>query len=264
MALSQEFESLSRALATAWRDVTTVALPPVGASPNSREQAIAVQDRMAELLDDPCVGWKIGAPMRAVQILEGHDGPIIGRIHASRMQDSPGTLAARFAGYKIESEFAFRFTRELPARKGGYQRAEVEPWIELHPGLELAGSRYTVAHDNRRFTTYDAIADNGSAGGYILGPVAHGWRGMDLAGMMLEARIDGGELIEVYQGMYRGDPVDILVETVNGLCERGIGMAVGDILTTGSLTMPTPLLPGQSYVASFPGLGSVSVRMQAQ
>lgn len=261
MKLSPEFESLSHALAAAWRDVTTVALPPSGAAPRSREEAIAIQDRMAELLDDPCVGWKIGAPMRAVQILEGHDGPIIGRIHASRMQDGPGTLPARFAGYKIESEFAFRFTRALPARSDGYQRSEVEPWIELHPGLELAGSRYSVAHDNRRFTTYDAIADNGSAGGYILGPAAQGWRGLDLAGMMLEARIDGGEPIEVYQGMYRGDPVDILVETVNGLCGRGIGMAAGDILTTGSLTMPTPLLPGQTYVARFPGLGSVSVRM---
>lgn len=264
MALSAPFESLASALAAAWRDVSTVELPPAEVAPRSREEAIAVQDRMAELLEDPCVGWKIGAPMRAVQILEGHDGPIIGRIHASRMQPSPGTLAARFSGYKIESEFAFRFTRALPARAGGWQRAEVEPWIELHPGLELAGSRYAVAHDNRRFTTYDAIADNGSAGGYILGPAAEEWRGLDLAGMMLEARIDGGEPIEVYQGMYRGDPVDILVETVNGLCERGIGMAIGDILTTGSLTMPTPLLPGQTYVASFPGLGRVSVKMEAR
>jgi 2-keto-4-pentenoate hydratase len=262
MTLSPEFESLSHALAQAWRDVSTTALPPMQASPQSRDEAFAIQSRMFDLLDDPCVGWKIGAPVRAVQILEGHDGPIIGRIPASRLQSSPGTLPARFKGYKIESEFAFRFARAVPARPGGYTREEIDPIISLHPGLELAGSRYAITHDSRRFTTYDAIADNGTAGGYILGEAVSSWRGIDLAGLILEARIDGGEPIEVYQGIYRRDPVDILVETVNSLGERGIGMAEGDIFTTGSLTMPTPLHPGQTYVANFPGLGSVSVTME--
>jgi len=263
MTLPHALESLSLALAKAWREVSTIELPSIDHSPRSREEAFAIQDRIAELLDDPCVGWKIGAPIRAVQKLEGHDGAILGRMHASRMQNSPGILAAKFDGYKIESEFAFRFSRQVPARQGGYRREELEPIIELHAGLELAGSRFIIEKNGRRYTTYDAIADSGTGGGYILGEVAKNWRGMNLEGLMLDARIDGGEPIEVYQGMYRGDPVNILVETVNALCERGIGMSAGDVLTTGSLTVPTPLRPGQTYMAHFPGLGRVSVKMDA-
>ena len=47
--------------------------------------------------------------------------------------------------------------------------------------------------------------------------------------MPIDARIDDGDPIEVYTGELRRDPVDILVETVNGLSERGIGLAAGDL-----------------------------------
>ena len=53
--------------------------------------------------------------------------------------------------------------------------------------------------------------------------------------------------------------VDIAVETVNGLGERGIGLASGDLLSTGSLTLPTPLHCGQTYVARFGDLATLAV-----
>jgi 2-keto-4-pentenoate hydratase len=252
-------EPLAHALADAWSRCATIPLPDAHESPRSRADAFAVQDRMAELLGERCVGWKVGAAVRAVQVFEGHDGPIVGRILASRLQDSPGRVAAAFAGYKIEAEFAFRFGRDVPARTGGYARAELEPTITLHPGLELAGSRF--APGSRKATTHDAIADNGTGGGYVLGPAVANWRSLDLATLPIDARIDGGAPIMVYTGEYRRDPVDILVETVNGLAERGIGLHAGDVLSTGSLTLPTPLLPGQAYEARFGDFATVSVTM---
>lgn len=258
--MKQSFEKLAHSLADAWRTRGTIDLPPADASPASRADAYTIQDRMAELIADRCVGWKVGAAVRAVQILEGHDGPITGRLLASRMYRSPAEVpAALFDGYKIECEFAFSFRESVPARPRAYLRSELEPLLLLHPGLELAGSRFSVAAGNRKFTTRDAIADNGSGGGYVSGDGIADWKGIDFEHVPIDARIDSGDPIEIYSGELRRDPVDILVETVNGLSERGIGFAAGDLLSTGSLSLPTALHKGQTYRAEFKGLQTLSV-----
>lgn len=254
------FEQLARSLAEAWRTCGTIALPQADAAPASRADAFAIQDRMAELIGDRCMGWKVGAAVRAVQILEGHDGPIAGRLLATRIFLNPGQVpASLFDGYKIECEFAFRFRAGVPARSRAYTRVELEPLLVFHPGLELAGSRF--ASGGRRFTTHDVIADNGGGGGYVVADGIGEWKAIDFEKLPIVARIDAGAPIEVYAGEFRRDPVDILVETVNALSERGIGLAAGDLLSTGSLTLPTPLRKGQTYAADFGGLQTLAVRM---
>jgi 2-keto-4-pentenoate hydratase len=256
------FEPLARSLADAWRRCGTIPLPAAGAAPRSRADAFAIQDRMAALVGDRCVGWKVGAVVRAVQILEGHDGPITGRLFASRLFESPARIPPIYDGYKIECEFAFRFDDDVPVRERAYSRADLEPRIALLAGLEIAGSRY--ASGGRALTTHDAIADNGAGGAYVVGKRLDGWRGLDLETLAIDARIDGGAPIRVYTGEYRRDPVDVLVETVNGLRERGIGFAAGELLSTGSLTLPTPLHPGQTYAARFGDVATLRVTMDAR
>ena len=253
------FEELSRSLAEAWRGCATIPLPAATCAPRSRADAFAIQDKMAKLLGDRCVGWKVGAAVRAVQVLEGHDGPIVGRLFAPRIYAGPAQIPPMFDGYKIECEFAFRFRKNVPPRAVAYTRAELESLLALYPGLEVAGSRYTAQEGSRKATTHDAIADNGSAGAYVVGDAIAHWHRIDLAALAIEARIDGAEAIHTYSGEYRRDPVDIAVETVNGLGERGIGLASGDLLSTGSLTLPTPLHCGQTYVARFGDLATLAV-----
>ena len=258
--MKEAFEQLARSLAEAWRACGTLPLPPADAAPASRADAFAIQDRMAELIGDRCVGWKVGAAVRAVQILEGHDGPITGRLLASRMFDHPGRIpAAMFDGYKMESEFAFRFRAAVPARDRAWTRSELAPLLTFHPGIEVAASRFAPNAGGRKFTTHDAIADNGTGGAYVVGAGIAEWQGIDFEHMAIDARIDAGEPIHSYTGEFRRDPVDILVETVNGLSERGIGLAAGDLLSTGSLTQPTPLHRGQTYVARFGAIMTLSV-----
>jgi 2-keto-4-pentenoate hydratase len=55
------FEELAQSLAKAWKSGGTIALPATAAAPRSRADAFAIQDRMAEILGDRCVGWKVGA-----------------------------------------------------------------------------------------------------------------------------------------------------------------------------------------------------------
>ena len=49
---------------------------------------------MAELIGGKVVGWKVGATVRSVQIFEGHDGPLPGRVFADRYFDSPAKFPA--------------------------------------------------------------------------------------------------------------------------------------------------------------------------
>ena len=124
--MAARLERLAEALAEAWRSDGRIPLPERGAGPASRAEAFAVQDRMAQLIGDRTAGWKVGAAVRAVQELEGHDGPIIGRILAARLYHSPANVpAATFAGGKVECEFAFRLTADLPLRGDPYRRADV-------------------------------------------------------------------------------------------------------------------------------------------
>ncbi len=262
--MKESFEQLAQSLAEAWRRCGTLPLPPAGAAPSSRADAFVIQDRMAELIGERCVGWKVGAAVRAVQILEGHDGPITGRLLASRIFASPAEVpASLFAGYKIECEFAFRFRQDVPARARAYTRSEIAPQLVFHPGLEIAGTRYAPGTGGRVATTYDAIADNGTGGAYVVAAGIEAWQDIDFERLAVDARIDGGEPIHMYTGEFRRDPVDILVETVNGLSDRGIGLAAGDLLSTGSLTLPTPLREGQTYVARFGEIMTLSVTMKA-
>lgn len=260
--MKESHERLAQSLAEAWRTCGTIPLPPADTAPATRQDAFAIQDRMAELIADRCVGWKVGAAVRAVQILEGHDGPITGRLLASRVFASPAQVPAMFDGYKIECEFAFRFRRDVPARERAYTRSELTPLLVFHPGLELAGTRYAAGTGGRKFTTRDAIADNGTGGGYVVADSIEDWQGVDFERMAIDARIDDGDAIEVYTGELRRDPVDILVETVNGLAGRGIGLTAGDLLSTGSLTLPTPLHRGQTYVARFGDLQTLAVSLR--
>jgi 2-keto-4-pentenoate hydratase len=261
--MNSKFETLAQKLADAWRTRGTVPLPAAEDAPQSRAEAFDIQDLIERLIGDKTVGWKVGASTRAVQILEGHDGPVVGWLMKSRIYQSPARiLPSMYDGYKIECEFAFRFLQDVHARTTPYARAEIDPLIVLHPGLEISGSRWVLAPGDRKVTTYDSIADSGTGGGYVTSSDITDWRSLDLEHMLIDARIDQGEAIQMYTGDYRCDPADIVVETVNGLSARGRGVAKGELISTGSLTLPTPLRPGQTFVGRFAELAELSVTME--
>jgi len=259
--MNPKFETLAQELARAWQTRGTVPLPPADSSPQSRAEAFAIQERIEALLGEQIIGWKVGASTKAVQVLEGHDGPVVGWLMGSRIYENGATIPrAKFDGYKAECEFAFRFLEDVAPRDTPYTRAELDPIIVLHPGLEISGSRWVV--EGRKVTTYDSIADSGTGAGYVTSSDIADWRSLDLEHMQITARIDGAEPIQMYTGDYRCDPADIVVETINGLSQRGRGVSKGDLISTGSLTLPTPLQAGQTFVGQFGDLATLSVTIE--
>jgi len=255
--MAQQHEQLARDLADAWRSGGTIPLPPQ--APATRADAYAIQDRMAELIGGTVAGWKVGATVRAVQVFEGHDGPLPGRVFADRLFDSGAKiLASLFAGVKVECEFAFRLTRDLPKGTTPVSREEIAGSLTFHPAFELAGSRYAPGTGNRASTTFDGIADNGSGGAAVLGPAVENWQALPFDGIKIDARIDDSPPIQIYTGAYRRDPVAIVAETFSDLRARDIELPGGTCVLTGSLSLPTPVRKGQTVTATFAGLPPIS------
>src|SRR5262245_11296500 len=124
--MSSKIDELAKSLAEAWRTGGTTPLPVAEQAPASRAEAYAVQDRMAELIGGKVAGWKVGATVRAVQIFEGHDGPLPGRVFADRYFDSPAKFPAnKVRGAKVECEFAMRLTQDLPRSTVPVQPADL-------------------------------------------------------------------------------------------------------------------------------------------
>lgn len=255
--MAGQFEQLAHDLAEAWRSGGAIPLPAQG--PATRADAYAIQDRMAELIGGTVSGWKVGATVRAVQIFEGHDGPLPGRVFADRLFDSGAKIPARlFAGVKVECEFAFRLTRGLPKGTTPVGRDEIAESLTFHPAFELAGSRYAPGTGNRASTTFDGIADNGSGGAAVLGAAVSNWQSLPFDGIEIDARIDDSPPIQIYTGAYRRDPVAIVAETFSDLRARGVDLPAGTCVLTGSLSLPTPVRQGQTVTATFAGLPPIS------
>jgi 2-keto-4-pentenoate hydratase len=264
--LRPDLEVLARSLADAWRAGTKVALPPPDLAPRTRGEAFAVQDRLAGLLGARSAGWKVGAAIPAVRAIEGQDDLTLGRLFAERQFRNEARLpAAIFDGFKVECEIAFRFSRRVKARAATqpWSREELEPMVLLHAGLEIAGFRYGLPAGHRPLTTRDVIADNAAAAAYVEGEAVIDWRAraIDVEALVVEARVGGGEPVPRLTGIYYRDPLEVLVDMVNSLSGRGIDVAPGDLLSTGSLTVATALHAGQTFSARFGDLATLNVTL---
>jgi 2-keto-4-pentenoate hydratase len=132
------FEQLAQDLAQAWRTGGITPLPEAGKGPTTRAEAYAIQDRMAELIGGQVVGWKVGATAPAVQLFEGHDGPIPGRIFADRCFESSARVpAGLLKNIKMECEFAFRTAQAIPSGTSLLRAEEIAEGLTFHPAFDL-------------------------------------------------------------------------------------------------------------------------------
>ena len=263
--MDARLEALASALAAAWRDGTTIPLPPSGQGVASRAEAYQVQDRMAALIAKPVAGWKVGATVRAVQVFEGHDGPLPGRVFADRLFSASGDApvevpAAAMHGMKAECELAFRVTADFPAGKP-VDPAALRAAAVFHPAVEIAATRYAPGTGNRASTTFDGIADNGTGGAAVIGPAVTDWGRIPFETLEIDAQLDGSPSIQSYGGAYRRDPFVILGETIADLHGRGIDVAAGCVFLTGSSTLPTPVRRGQTLVVRMGNFAPFSLKL---
>jgi len=195
--------------------------------PADADDAYAVQTAVAMAIDADVGGWKVGF---------GPDGvPVAAPMFAADFREPGERIVRPASGWLlVEVELAFRLGRDLPPRTPAYTRDEILDAADAAMvGIELVAGRVGDAKDVP-FTVW--LADNIGNVGYVPGPPAAGFRGIDLSRLRCTLRFDGRVVHDAAGGHPQDDPVEPLRAWASGPRDRLGGLLEGQIVTTGSLT----------------------------
>jgi 2-keto-4-pentenoate hydratase len=225
--------------------------------PTDKAAAYRVAAMVADELGWPVRGWKIAAMKKDMQKALRTDSPIYGRTFF--LEPTPFTvMRARLLNPIPEVEYQARLGADLPPRSRPYSIDEVTEAVEsLHPGLELAECRFI--HDDR-FPPLPAILADGSGSGTIIyGPAIADWKKRDIADQQVALSIDGKVRRTGSAAAALDHPMVPLAWLANELSRTGIGLRAGQMVSTGTRTGMLAPKAGETHVAEFGPLGSVSV-----
>lgn len=255
---SQQHEAAAQLIARTRELSDVLSGLPRDLEPATAADAYAVQDVFRRLWPDAVAGWKAGATNAAVQAKLQLPEPIAGPFYRADTYASPARVEARrFPHLCLESEFAFRFGRRLPARGVGYDKREILAAVDaLVPAIELVGPRFDTLLAGRGPT---AIADCSLNAGFVLGKPVLDWQPDSLARHPVILRVNGEERARGDGSQVLGDPLVALAWTVAHLGSRGIDIEPGQILSTGTTTGICYIGTGDEAVADFGSLGHVEV-----
>lgn len=212
-----------------------------------------VQSKIAA--GDRLVGYKLGLTSRNKQQAMGVDSPLYGRVTASMISTWGDPIPFdRFIHPRVESEIAFLLKRDIEAPAN---ITSVLAATEVVFGaVDVLDSRY----EGFKFTLTDVVADNASAGAFYMGPIALPPEQLDLRLLGCTVRVDGEVVMTAAGAAVMGHPAASVAWLVNQLAEVGEeGLKAGQVIFSGGVTAPVPVVPGGSVAFEFDGLGAIEV-----
>jgi 2-oxo-3-hexenedioate decarboxylase len=201
------------------------------------------------------VGAKLGLTSRVKQEAMNVDAPLYGWVTDGMLlaQGEPVDLG-RFIHPRAEPEIAFLLGRDVstPATVTSVLAATEA----VLAAVDVLDSRY----EDFRFTLPDVVADNASAGAFLLGPAAvppAELVDLPLVGCVL--RVDGEVVATAAGAATMGHPAAAVAWLANRLATRGQALSAGMLVFSGGLTEPVPLVAGGSVTVELDGLGAVEL-----
>jgi len=227
-------------------------------TPANMTDGYELQDAFLRKWSEKRIGWKVGATAAKVQDVYGVKEPFCGPFFDADSFRSPATPSASDFNHKcIESEFAFRFGKDLPMRDKAYSRDEIlDAVVAVLPAFELISPRFDTLLQDRVAL---AAADCGLNGGFVLGEDTKEWREIDYPSHKVTLTIAGELAAEGTGANVLGHPFNVLDWLVNHLRARGITLRAGEIVSTGTCTGFIHIETGQEAVADFGALGQIAV-----
>ena len=202
-------------------------------------------------------GWKAGLTSKAKMQQMGVDVPSIGFLtdRMARPENSAVTVSD-LVHPRVECEVAFMTGAEL--RGPGCTRHDVLAATDfVMPAIEIIDSRFS----GFKFDLESVIADNGSSARYVAGGRPRRPADLDLRtlGAVLEKN---GEIVAMgASAAVLGHPAEAVAMLVNILGDLGETLPAGSFVMSGGITEAIAVQAGNSIVARFQELGSVSVRL---
>lgn len=201
-------------------------------------------------------GRKIGLTSRAVQKQLGVDTPDFGMLFADMEIPHDGRIEAnRLIAPKVEAEIAFVIGRPIVRTDVTLDEVlEAVAWV--WPALEICDSRI----ESWDISILDTVADNASAGLYVLGAGAKRPADVDfrLAGMRLERNGEAESFGAAAACL--GSPLNALRWLARVMAGSDWPLLAGDVVLSGALGPMVAAHPGDHFKARIDGLGEVAVQ----
>jgi 2-oxo-3-hexenedioate decarboxylase len=202
------------------------------------------------------VGWKAGLTSKAKMIQMGVNVPSIGFL-TDRMSrpESSAISTSDLVHPRVECEVAFVMKKTLQGP--GCNAADVLAATDyVLPAVEIIDSRFS----GFKFDLPSVVADNGSSARFVGGGRARYAEDLDLRtlGVVMEKN---GEIVTMgASAAVLGHPAEAIAMLVNILAELDENLPAGSFVMSGGITEAVAVKPGDSIVARFQELGSVSMR----
>jgi 2-keto-4-pentenoate hydratase len=260
MTAGPELVAAARLLLVAERGGTRIDGLPESLCPATLAAGYAIQDAFAALWGAPAAGWKIAATSAGGRAMLGVEGPLAGRLFADRMHASGDVVPLPATGLGVmEVELAFSVGRPLVPRAAAWDPAEAaDAMASLHVAVELPQTRF---RDVAAVGAPQVAADNACGGPLVLGPPVPEalWlsRGRDLSAVSGWIGSAGETPAEGRGANVLGDPLAALAWLVQAVTGRGISIAAGEVISTGSVTTPPEVSSGAQVLAELGGLGQL-------
>jgi 2-keto-4-pentenoate hydratase len=246
-------EQLATALVAATRAHRRIAVDAT-ASALALEDAMDVQARVAGALGAKAGGWKVA-------VIDGT--PRYAPMFASNIKASGSTWSIPQEGFLVEIELALRLARDVPARPGKpYSREEIVDAVsDLVVGIELIASRFEKSPGAAPFPAW--LADNMGNAAYIYGDAVPYRSVADAGALRCRYWADGVEKHDRIGGHPQNDPIMPILLNANAQTDQLGGFKAGQLVTTGSLTVPAVFDSPARLKATIDGVGSVEAVLTA-
>ncbi len=254
---TQQIDQAAAPLIRARLERTQLSEPPADCTPDSYQDAYAIQDAVCHALwlnrGLRINAWKAGAANASVT-------PFVAPIPPCVVFDNHSTLAgADFHEIGAEAELAYRLGKDLPPRAQPYSDAEVRDAIDgLHVTIEIIDSRMKTW---RKQTPCWQLADSQMNGALIVGDACPSWQDIDHSQQQALLLVNGEEKVSCTASNTVGDPFNIMTAAINTTVHRFGGLKAGDLFSAGSWTGTFFVEPGCEIIARFPGIGDARVHI---
>jgi 2-oxo-3-hexenedioate decarboxylase len=202
------------------------------------------------------IGWKAGLTSKAKMVQMGVDVPSIGFL-TDRMArpESSAISVADLIHPRVECEVAFVMKDELRGPNCTAEQVLAATDYVL-PAVEIIDSRFS----GFKFDLESVIADNSSSARFVGGGRARYVEDIDLRTLGVVIEINGEMVAMGASAAVLGHPAEAIAMVVNILAELGEVLPAGSFVMSGAITEAIAVKPGDSVVARFQELGSVSMR----
>ncbi|MCU1621764.1 MAG: 2-keto-4-pentenoate hydratase [Frankiales bacterium] len=254
-------QRLDAAEALRMAEATQVAVPPlittypgIDVVDSYEIQLLNIRRRLAA--GATVYGHKVGLSSKAMQEMMGVDEPDYGHLLSDMVYSEDAPIPTQsFLLPRVEVEVGFVLGDDLPGE--GCTALDVLRCTDfIAPAIELIDSRIA----DWKIGLFDTISDNASSCGVILGKERVKPSEIDVKAIDATLDINGNRVAEGTSGAVLGDPTIAVAWLANKVASFGVRLEKGHVVLPGSCTRAYDVKPGDDVVATFKGLGSVSLK----